>query len=181
VPVKNIDQIQFYFFTPTHKDLYKTKPLRYVSHILGHEGPNSLLSYLIEEGLALSLCSYDDNEKVYTDFGIQIRLTPKGLDNYEEVIRAVFNAIKVLKDNDLNEDIFKEMQFIENIKFDNMDKRGEVDYCVALSQRLGDSKTDQEIKDLLWKPHITKEFDPVGIKKAIDDLSHEKLMVFLSS
>ena len=35
--------------------MYKSKPLTYFGHLFGHEGPNSLLSYLIAEGLALEL------------------------------------------------------------------------------------------------------------------------------
>ena len=32
-----------------------TKPLHYLSHVIGHEGPNSLLSELKRQGLAIAL------------------------------------------------------------------------------------------------------------------------------
>lgn len=32
-----------------------TKPLSYISHVIGHEGPNSLMSELAKQGLAISL------------------------------------------------------------------------------------------------------------------------------
>lgn len=70
---------------------YLTKPTRYLSHLFGHEGENSLLSYLKEEGLAMALSSSDDHSLgVFTTFDIEITLTKKGLEKYEDVIAAVF-------------------------------------------------------------------------------------------
>ena len=40
---------------------YVSNPHKYISHLLGHEGENSLLALLIEEGLALELTAGDFN------------------------------------------------------------------------------------------------------------------------
>jgi insulysin len=70
---------------------FKTQPLRYMSHLFGHEGENSLLSYLISEGWALELSSSFDHELwSFSTFSVDITLTKKGLENYEKVIEAVF-------------------------------------------------------------------------------------------
>ena len=62
-----------------------------MSHLFGHEGENSLLSYLISEGLALELSSgYDHELWNFSTFSVDITLTKKGLENYEKVIEAVF-------------------------------------------------------------------------------------------
>ena len=42
-------------YRPSTKHMYKSKPGSSISFVLGHEGPNSLLSYLIKLGLATSL------------------------------------------------------------------------------------------------------------------------------
>lgn len=34
---------------------YKSNPHKFITHLIGHEGQNSLLALLIEEGLALEL------------------------------------------------------------------------------------------------------------------------------
>lgn len=36
--------------------------MRYISHLVGHEGENSLLSYLINKGWALELSCGEDHE-----------------------------------------------------------------------------------------------------------------------
>ncbi len=92
VPVKDKDVISFMWpALPLTKPEYKTQPLKYLLHIFGHEGPNSLLSYLMKQGLALALQSYDEHElNAISTFAIDITLTKKGLENINHVIAAVF-------------------------------------------------------------------------------------------
>lgn len=47
VPVKDKDILSFVWHLPSTEKEYKTQPLRYHSHLFGHEGENSLLSFLI--------------------------------------------------------------------------------------------------------------------------------------
>jgi insulysin len=44
VPNKNIKRLKLLWNLPSSKDMWREKPNSYISHILGHEGPNSLLS-----------------------------------------------------------------------------------------------------------------------------------------
>jgi len=59
VPIKDEDVLSVVWQVPYTELQVYTQPANYVNMLLGHEGPNSLLSYLISEGLALQLCSYD--------------------------------------------------------------------------------------------------------------------------
>ena len=80
----------FYQLSYCQKD-FKTQPMDYLSNVIGHEGENSLLSYLKEHDFALELSSYPDHSMdALTTFEIQITLTQKGLENYETVVEAVF-------------------------------------------------------------------------------------------
>ena len=65
--------------------------MKYHSHLFGHEGPNSLLSYLKNEGLAMELSTYADHELyAVSSFYLDITLTKKGLQEYERVLAIVF-------------------------------------------------------------------------------------------
>src|ERR1035437_9503612 len=58
IPNKNIKKLDIEWILPFSFHMWKSKPTSYISHIIGHEGPNSLLSHLIKEGLVTSLtCS----------------------------------------------------------------------------------------------------------------------------
>jgi insulysin len=59
-PVKDKDKLEIYWVLPFTDHEWKSKPLLYFSHLFGHEGENSLLSHLKEEGLAMELVAgYD--------------------------------------------------------------------------------------------------------------------------
>jgi insulysin len=77
---------------------YRNSPARYFTHLIGHEGENSLLSLLIDEGLAEAL--YADTEDLMDLISlleINITLTKKGLEQYLNVINLVFEYISMLK------------------------------------------------------------------------------------
>ncbi len=83
VPVKDKDILTFIWYLPYCEKLFKTKPLNFISSLVGHEGPNSLLSFLIKEDLANSLSSYVDNDlDCLTSFNIDITLTQNGFKNW---------------------------------------------------------------------------------------------------
>jgi len=72
------------------KDI-KCQPLGYYSFLFGHEGENSLLSYLISEGLANDITAGVDHELWnFSTFYVEVGLTRKGLGLYEKVVEAVF-------------------------------------------------------------------------------------------
>ena len=92
IPIKDKDVLSIMWPSlPYTQEEYRTQPLKYLSHLFGHEGENSLLSYLMKEGLALGLSSYPDHELYcISTFSIDITLTKKGLLNVEKVVAAVF-------------------------------------------------------------------------------------------
>ena len=60
--------------------MYTTKPLHYFSHLMGHEGENSILSYLKKEDLAVDITTSVDSELgLFSDLSVTIQLTEKGV------------------------------------------------------------------------------------------------------
>jgi insulysin len=55
VPVKDRRVLELNWFLKDQTPFYRNSPSRYASHILGHEGKGSLLSFLISQGLATSI------------------------------------------------------------------------------------------------------------------------------
>jgi len=85
------------------------KPAFYVSSLMGHEGPNSLLSFLKKQGWANGLGSSTDADlsDFYT-YEVSVQLTAKGLNNIDNVIEAVHSYIKLLADEPIPRYIFEE-------------------------------------------------------------------------
>ena len=66
---------------------FKANPASYFAHLVGHEGENSLLSYLKKEDFAMGLTVDSDTQlNCFSSFIVKIALTKKGLENHEKVL-----------------------------------------------------------------------------------------------
>ena len=104
VPVQDIRQVTLtwplvYTSDQDQLDSLLIKPSTYVAHLLGHEGPRSLLSYLKGQGWANSLAA-DSEERLsdFETFQIVVGLTTQGLAALDRVVEAVFSYITMLRD-----------------------------------------------------------------------------------
>lgn len=98
VPVKDMDNLVLHWTLPYSGDDIKGKPLNYFSHLFGHEGENSILSWLIAQGLALELGAGPSHKLWgFSVFEVNIKLTKKGLQNYQKVVEAVFQYAQRLR------------------------------------------------------------------------------------
>ena len=69
MPVKDKRVLELNWIVSNQAQHYKYPPSKYVSHLLGHEGKGSLLSFLISEGLATSLSAGgSDSYDCYSEF-----------------------------------------------------------------------------------------------------------------
>jgi len=134
VPVCDLRSVAFHFQIPADQwRHWESKPSKYLSHLLGHEGNGSVFSRLKEEGLATELCAGEGfDEAGVCMFSVDIQLTEKG--ESPESIRRVgdimFSYIEMLRaeeqrakredgsyESALFRDVFREMQLIEEMGF----------------------------------------------------------------
>ena len=82
-----------------HKELV-TRPLDYISHVLGDEGQGSLFAYLKSKNWVTSLIAGSGIEgEDFKDFNVNFQLTEQGLLHQEDIISSLFYAIKVTRDS----------------------------------------------------------------------------------
>lgn len=125
---------------------YKSSPLGYFSHLIGHEGENSLLSYLKKEDYATELSAGGDSElDCMSDFNVVVTLTKKGLTNQEKVLDAVFKYIQRLKEVGPKEWVFEENRNIGTISFDFLEKGGPMNYAVNLARKMPHFGTPEDM------------------------------------
>jgi len=80
MPVEKRNWIEFTWIIENLYPFYKKNPGGYLSSLLGHEGENSLLSLLRDEGLASALFSWKEagDNSHFFEFGVKIDLTKAG-------------------------------------------------------------------------------------------------------
>ena len=139
---------------------YKAQPLSYFSHLFGHEGENSLLSYLKKEGQAMNLTAGCDHEQgVFSNFYISIGLTQKGLKETNQVLAAVFKYAQRLVEAGPQDFVFDECRSIGTIRFDYADKGSAIDYCVKMTKYMQHFSTVEDIPQIIRHRYIADVFD----------------------
>jgi insulysin len=122
VPVKEQRSVQFCWFLPEQRRLWKSKPNRYLSHVLGHEGPGSLTSVLKARGIATDLVGglFYDNAGVSL-LKVEVHLTKQAADSLDAILPELSTAVAAyirLAREQVSKDIWKEMEMVENLNFD---------------------------------------------------------------
>ena len=91
VPVKEHSFLTLTWPLPPIRGLYRSKPFRYVSHILGHEGEGSLLSLLKAKGWADQLMAGETrSHSDHATFEVTIELTEEGNPHVDAIVGLVF-------------------------------------------------------------------------------------------
>lgn len=117
-PVMESRSLEISFPWQDEEEMYETQPARFVSHLIGHEGPGSVLAYLKEKGLANSLSAgYHTVCPGSAFFEIDISLTPEGLTNYRNVVKIVFQYISMMKENPPIDWMHEEMKNMAEVDF----------------------------------------------------------------
>lgn len=182
VPVKNIKVLQLVWVLPPQQKYYRTKPLHYMSWLVGHEGKGSILSLLKKEKLAFSLCGGNagsgfEHNNTCSLFKIQITLTDDGFVRYCEVLDIVFQYLAMLRKESASERIFKEVQKIENIDFAFEEEEAPMDNVESLCENV----LQYPEEDILTGDDLLFEFDEDCINNALRVLRPDNCAILLSS
>lgn len=114
-----------------------TKPSIYVGHLLGHEGPRSLLSYLKSKGWANTVAAGNEDQlSNFESFEVVVGLTPQGLTALNDVIEAVFAFIRLLRDRSIPSYVFEEVLQLDELQWRFMSKGNVGNYVQSLSSAM---------------------------------------------
>ncbi|CDW84143.1 insulin-degrading enzyme [Stylonychia lemnae] len=182
VPHKNLKKILIHWNLPYSEHLWNQKPSSIISHLIGHEGPNSLLSQLIKEGLATSLQSSNSSRMDCIDqFSVSVGLTDKGEENYQRVVELVYQYINQLKQSGIPKYVFDEKKRMYELSFEYKTKQSAISYAQTLAARMLKFIEDEEFNDLLWRPHALEVFDPEELQRRMNLLTPQNSFVIFQS
>ncbi|KAK4218084.1 UCH-domain-containing protein [Rhypophila decipiens] len=118
-PVMDSRELSLSFPFLDEELLFETQPSRYLSHLIGHEGPGSIMAYIKSKGWAngLSAGAYPVCAGTPGLFECQIRLTPEGLKNYKEIVKVFFQYVALLGDTEPQQWIFEEQKGMADVDF----------------------------------------------------------------
>ncbi|RLV60349.1 insulinase family protein [Parashewanella curva] len=102
VPVKSQRRLTISFLLPNVEEYYPSKPLTFISHLLGNETKGSLLSYLKSKGWVNNLSSGGGASGYnFKDFSILYQLTELGLEHIDDIVITTFEYLELIKQDGL--------------------------------------------------------------------------------
>ncbi|CAF2706664.1 unnamed protein product [Rotaria sp. Silwood2] len=179
VPVKENRRLTINWVIPDNKELYYCNPESYLSHLIGHEGDGSLLSYLKQLGLAIELASGDKNSAPgFNFFTVDLELTIDGLNRWEQVIYIVYQYLAMIRKEGPKEWIFNECKNLNAMHFQFREKERPDDFVSNLAGRI----RDYPLTECLSGEYEMREFRPDLINEVLNEyLIPSKMRVFLAS
>lgn len=161
---------------------YGKKAEDYVSHLVGHEGKGSLLSFLKERDWATDLCAgVADQTSAFWLFEVTITLTEQGLSAGMgfglSAAQALFGYLDMLRSSEPKTWIWDEMKSISKIKWEHLEEEDPSEYVAQIA---GDLQVIPMHHVLEWS-FLHEEFDPSLIKSVLDDLVPRKAHIYVQS
>lgn len=175
-PIKDLRRITLSFPLPDLRSYAGSKPAELVGHVLGHEGPGSLLAVLKAEGLAttLSAGAWQDTPD-YGSFEIQIGLTPEGLARHHDVLTRVFAAIEALRRGGIPSYLFDERRTMAELD----ERYGDHGEGASRAAALANAIMDYPLEVAERVPYLWLQPDPAAVNKMLGLLRPDNLLVTL--
>jgi len=142
VPIRNENTLSINIQLPRYKEHYLLKPIAFLSHLIGHEGPKSLFQFLKEKNLITSLSSgISESCGDYSIFNVTFILTDKGFRNKQYVHDTFCGYVYILKSRLLNKrehilELYNEKAIVMKNRFTFLPKKDPLAYVTSLSSLL---------------------------------------------
>jgi len=147
-PLRSMRKLVLMFPIPSDRKTPDRAPSSMLSHLLGHEGPGSAFATLQNNGLVSSLSAGARTAAPdFTIFQVDIGLTEKGEEYWENVVNVIFAYCRLLKDKatrnydsdsgiDNLKHLWKETSELHKIFFDQSSPGGAYSYVPNLADRV---------------------------------------------
>ncbi|XP_072943184.1 insulin-degrading enzyme isoform X2 [Epargyreus clarus] len=174
LPVKDLRSLSIDFPIPDTRKHYKSGPGHYLSHLLGHEGPGSLLSALKAKGWCNSLVGGTRiGARGFGFFGVQVDLTEKGTEHIDEIVELVFQYIAMVRREGAQRWVWEEQRDLMAMEFrfkDTQEPRSLVTGHVHLLQEF-------PMEDVLSAYYLITEWRPELIDELLELLIPENVRI----
>nr|XP_043901577.1 insulin-degrading enzyme isoform X4 [Solea senegalensis] len=178
VPIKDIRNLYVTFPIPDLQKYYKSNPGHYLGHLIGHEGPGSLLSELKSKGWVNTLVGgQKEGARGFMFFIINVDLTEEGLLHVEDIIFHMFQYIQKLRTEGPQEWVFDECKDLNKVAFRFKDKERPRGYTSKVAGLLH----YYPLEEVLAAEYLLEDFRPDLIEMVLDKLRPEFVRVAVVS
>lgn len=181
-PVKDINTLCLTWVLPSTLHQYKSKPLTYLSWVIGHEGKGSLVSFLRKRMWCFSLTSSGggdgtEENSIYSFFSLTMNLTNEGIKHIEEVLSSVFMYITMFQNEGPQKRLYEEMQMMADTTFKYFEEVPSAENVEMLSQ----SMQIYPPIDYITGSELFFEYEPALIQSLLKSIRGDNVNIMISS
>ena len=178
VPIKDIYHVNLTFPMEDMCQYYSSAPDGYVAQLLGYKGPGGLFSFLRKHGLAHHLvASCKTLARGFSFFMITVQLTDRGERCVDDVVKAVFQYIHLLKETGPLQWFFEEIQHTSVTQFEHK----EVERVQTYASNVANWLHLYPPKDVLSADYVYTTWRPELVERVLAYLSPDNLRVTILS
>lgn len=175
VPVKDMRQLKIFFDVPSQQAHSLSKLGTLVGMTMGDEGKGSLLSYLKARGLATSLSAGVGGTRYYSSVTATVGLTPKGMQEWREVLKLCFAYTKMLQKSGVPTHVWQEAKTLAELNHRYAAKPEGTQAAIDLANNALEHGLElaEKVSTTFEKP------DPKAYQALVDAMRPENALVFL--
>ncbi|PIA15407.1 LuxS/MPP-like metallohydrolase [Coemansia reversa NRRL 1564] len=113
---------------------YKGQAIEYITWLLNHKGSGSLAQYLYSQGLAIYTVAVIRSYEAYAFLDVSISATSKGLEQYDQVVSAIFTYLHMISKSKPQEWIYNEISASYLLEFEYYEQPQPTDHVIKLSR-----------------------------------------------
>ncbi|MDI9245147.1 insulinase family protein [Marinobacter sp. CHS3-4] len=172
--LKDIRSLSLAFPIPSQQEHYRNKPVRYLSGLLGHEGPGSLFDQLKKAGLVESLSAGSGMDTGQEEtVQISMSLTPEGLKQQDRIVDLTFAYIDRIRENGISKRRYQEMKQLAEIDFRFKEKQAPINTVTSLSMQMPHVAPE----DVLRAPWMMENYAPDQYRDVLARLTPDNVVV----
>ncbi|KAI0220840.1 Insulin-degrading enzyme [Lamellibrachia satsuma] len=160
VPVKDIRNLSVMWPIPDLQPYYQSNPGHYLGHLIGHEGPGSLLSELKARGWINTLVGGRNMGR-------------KGIEHVDDIVMLIFQYVNLLRREGPQEWVFKECQDLSAMTFRFKDKERPRSYSSSCASIIHEYPLEQ----ILSGVYLVSDYRPDLISMVLDKLTPDAVRV----
>jgi len=178
VPVKDIRNLHITWGIPDLTEHYKSCPGSYLGHLIGHEGPGSLLSELKSRGWVNTLVGgQKSGSKGFGFFVVNVDLTEEGMKHVDDIVTLVFQYLAMLKKTGPQQWVWDECKDLNAMQFRFKDKERPQSYVCGLAGHM----QDYPAEEVLTAGYLLTDWRPDLITDVLNNLTPESVRIGLIS
>jgi len=182
VPVKDLRHLVVAWALPEIKSDWRAKSASYASHLLGHEGPGSLLSLLKAHGWAEGLHSgVGADESGFATFNVTVELSEAGLARAEDVHACIYAYVGMMRAHGPQEWVWSEMAVQAATSFRFQSKYSPVGYTTSLASQLSEPLAVAHPEKVLTGESLFFEYNAASVRAVLEHFTPANSRVLLSA